>query len=99
MGLKQLYNDNLRKLPKEYGDVSVTDESCIPKVFITFFSRTARHKKMKQYKVTNMKNKYSVLGTLKSGCSYFFIPLFLPFSPIFSLYYISFSSDSAIVGL
>ena len=23
MGIKQLYNDNLRKLPKEYGDVSV----------------------------------------------------------------------------
>ena len=64
------------------------DESCILKIFITFFSRTARHKKLKQYKVTNMKNKYSVLCILKSGCSYFFIPLFLPFSvsPIFSLY-------------
>ena len=24
MGIKQLYNDNLRKLPNEYGDVSVT---------------------------------------------------------------------------
>ena len=23
MGIKQLYNDNLRKLPSEYGDVSV----------------------------------------------------------------------------
>ena len=23
MGIEQLYNDNLRKLPKEYGDVSV----------------------------------------------------------------------------
>ena len=23
MGIKQLYNDNLRKLPNEYGDVSV----------------------------------------------------------------------------
>ena len=23
MGIKQIYNDNLRKLPKEYGDVSV----------------------------------------------------------------------------
>ena len=56
------------------------DESCIPKVFITFFSRTARHKKLKQYKVTNMKNKYNVLCILKSGCSYFFIALFLPFS-------------------
>ena len=52
------------------------DESCIPKVFITFFSRTA---KLKEYKVTNMKNKYNVLCKLKSGCSYFFIPLFLPF--------------------
>ena len=64
------------------------DESCIAKVFITFFSRTARHKKLKQYKVINMKNKYNVLCILKSGCSYFFIPLFLPFSvsPIFSLY-------------
>ena len=27
------------------------DESRIPKVFITFFSRTTRHKKFKQYKV------------------------------------------------
>ena len=26
------------------------DLSCIPKVFITFFSRTARHKKLKLYK-------------------------------------------------
>ena len=23
MGIKQLYNDNLRKLPNEYGDISV----------------------------------------------------------------------------
>ena len=51
------------------------DESFIPKVFITFFSRTARDKKLKQYKVTNMKNKYNVLCILKSGCSYFFISL------------------------
>ena len=27
MGIKQLYNDNLRKLPNEYGDVSVM--SCL----------------------------------------------------------------------
>ena len=26
MGIKQLYNDNLRKLPNEYGDVSVMGE-------------------------------------------------------------------------
>ena len=26
MGIKQLYNDNLRKLPNEYGDVSVMHE-------------------------------------------------------------------------
>ena len=25
MDIKQLYNDNLRKLPNEYGDVSVKD--------------------------------------------------------------------------
>ena len=64
------------------------DESCIPNVFITFFSSTARHKKLKQYKVTNLKNKYNVLCILKSGCSYFFILLFLPFSvsPLFSFY-------------
>ena len=57
-------------------------------VFITVFSRTARDKKLKQYKVTNMKNKYNVVCILKSGCSYFFISLCLPFSvcPIFSLY-------------
>ena len=77
------------------------DESCISKVFITFFSRTARHKKLKQYKVTNMKNKYNVLCTLKSGCSYFFIPLFLAFSvsPISVYTNLSFSSDSTIAGL
>ena len=27
MGIKQLYNDNLRKLPNEYGDVSVMNNS------------------------------------------------------------------------
>ena len=27
MGIKQLYNDNLRKLPNEYGDVSVMNFS------------------------------------------------------------------------
>ena len=75
------------------------DELCIPKVFITFFIRSGRYKKLKQYKVTNMKNKYNVLCILKSGCSYFFIPFFLPFSvsPIYTN--LSFSSDSAIVGL
>ena len=26
MGIKQLYNDNLLKLPNEYGDVSVMEE-------------------------------------------------------------------------
>ena len=64
------------------------DELCIPKVFLTFFSRTARHKKSKQNTVTNMKNKHNILCILKSGCSYFFILLFLSFSvsPIFSLY-------------
>ena len=30
MGIKQLYNDNLRKLPNEYGDVSVMTD---PKYF------------------------------------------------------------------
>ena len=33
MGIKQLYNDNLRKLPNEYGDVSVmaarTRDPCV----------------------------------------------------------------------
>ena len=29
MGIKQLYNDNLRKLPNEYGDVSVLDKEFI----------------------------------------------------------------------
>ena len=29
MGIKQLYNDNLRKLPNEYGDVSVMPIRCI----------------------------------------------------------------------
>ena len=26
MGIKQLYNDNLQKLPNEYGDVSVMNQ-------------------------------------------------------------------------
>ena len=36
----------------------------------------------------NIENKCKVLCILKSGCSYFFIPLFFPFSvsPVFSLY-------------
>ena len=72
------------------------DESCILKVF----SRTMRHKRLKQYKVTKMKNKYNVSCILKSGCSYFFILFFLPFSvsPIFSLYWFIFLL-SAIAGL
>ena len=27
MGIKQLYNDNLLKLPKEYGDVSIMSKN------------------------------------------------------------------------
>ena len=42
MGIKHLYNDNLRKLPNEYGDVSVmmfffffwTDKKNQPYMFI-----------------------------------------------------------------
>ena len=29
MGIKQLYNDNLRKLPNEYGNVSVMTEDIL----------------------------------------------------------------------
>ena len=29
MGIKQFYNDNLRKLPNKYGDVSVMNEYAI----------------------------------------------------------------------
>ena len=32
MGIKQLYNDNLRKLPNEYGDVSVMVNIYIEKI-------------------------------------------------------------------
>ena len=35
MGIKYLYNDNLRKLPNEYGDVSVMQ---IAKIFLLFGS-------------------------------------------------------------
>ena len=38
MGIKQLYNDNLRKLPNEYGDVSVMNGADV--VFILFSSVT-----------------------------------------------------------
>ena len=83
-----LRNCEAQKVETLYPRGQWVDESCIPKIFITFFSRTGRDKKLKQCKVTNMKNKYNVLCILKSGCSYFFILLFLPFSvfPIFSLY-------------
>ena len=30
MGIKQLYNDNLRTLPNEYGDVSVMSLEALP---------------------------------------------------------------------
>ena len=33
MGIKQLYNDNLRKLPNEYGDVSVMVENLLQMIF------------------------------------------------------------------
>ena len=33
MGIKQLYNDNLRKSPNEYGDVSVMLLSALGKLF------------------------------------------------------------------
>ena len=36
------------------------DESCIPKVFIIVSSRTARHKRMKQYKEIKVKNNFSL---------------------------------------
>ena len=32
MGIKQLYNENLRKLPNEYGDVSVMQNRPVDKV-------------------------------------------------------------------
>ena len=34
MGIKQLYNDNLRKLPNEYGDVSVMNYHQIPSLSV-----------------------------------------------------------------
>ena len=34
MGIKQLYNDNLRKLPNEYGDVFVMSKKGHGKVFV-----------------------------------------------------------------
>ena len=57
-------------------------------IFIFLSLQFSNIKMLKQYKVINMKNKYNVLCILKSGCSYFFISLFLPFSVslIFSLY-------------
>ena len=36
MGTKQLYNDNLRKLPNEYGDVSVTLYTGQSVVYLSF---------------------------------------------------------------
>ena len=38
MGIKQLYNDNLRKLPNEYGEVSVM--SAKPRPMINVISQS-----------------------------------------------------------
>ena len=83
-----LRNCEALKVEMLYPHGQWVDKSYIPKVFITFFSSTARHTKLKQYKVTNLKNKYNVLCILKSGCSYFSILLFLPFSvsPVFRFF-------------
>ena len=48
MGIKQLYNDNLRKLPNEYGDVSVMPNSLdaahiVDNICIIFDSKLQTH--------------------------------------------------------
>ena len=40
MGIKQLYNDNLRKLPNEYGDVSVMQKKYCVSVINGIYSPT-----------------------------------------------------------
>ena len=52
-----LTNCEAWKIETLYPHGQRVDKSCIPKVFITFFSRTARHKKLKQNKVTNMTSR------------------------------------------
>ena len=73
------------------------DESCIPKVF----SKTWRDKKLKQYKVTNMKNKYNVLciEIRLLILFYLIISSFFCLSNFQFILIYFFSSDSAIAGL
>ena len=44
MGIKQLYNDNLRKLPNEYGDVSVMFFNSQPQSSVSFYIQVYRIK-------------------------------------------------------
>ena len=64
--------------------------------FHNIFSRTARHKKLRQYKVTNMKNTMYCVYWNPAAHTFFFLFLALQFSAYTNL---SFSSDSAKVGL
>ena len=47
MGIKQLYNDILRKLPKEYGDVSVMEKK--HKVYPKNIMRILKNNKLTKY--------------------------------------------------
>ena len=51
MGLKQLYNDNLRKLPNEYGDVSVM---ITPEIRRKIHRKNKTHAKAKRQAAANL---------------------------------------------
>ena len=60
MGIKQLYNDNLRKLPKEYGDVSVM---AFAQTFANTFVHTVLVKKDRHVDISGVLSHYDVAMT------------------------------------
>ena len=61
MGIKQIYNDNLRKLPNEYGDDSVmfktSKQKCSLHVFFLFPITKALYGNIRKVLRVNNKNE------------------------------------------
>ena len=76
MGIKQLYNDNLRKLPNEYGDVSVMVLYNVPissqRLFIW-------QMKALFHKTFFSSRRGSIMNMMFNCCKYILFLLFLSF--------------------